>query len=444
VQQANKLAFLIFGALRSFFGIVFLRTSSDRVSQTSGTLNASRMWSKGRIFREYGLLLCATGLLFLLGTPIVEALADEPSDCYTLTSLVDMPWVNLSILLHDEEFAHRRTCALGSTHHRMRQAYALPRSSERVLLHPTAATIENDATFFLIHVNKCGGSSLKALFEQVARGRGWRTSRGATPKNPVILNLRNQVMAGLSPTTDLVAYGHAETWVSFIQRITGQRLDGQPLGEGKIMGDQPRTRLISGALALGLGDLFVGGKRSAYLISLRDPLSRVISEYDFFAMKGRGGPGGQVKWTEEMKASGSWGDTGIVEFLEQGIGSANLAVTRLSHGCGVESCAPSQLETAKRNLLHPCVRYLLLDKMGDGLSRLGSQWGSFFSESAALYNRSPFLENVRVDTDPATLKQLEHPVVLRRLQELLAPDIALFNFAVSNYFRQWEQPIALC
>ena len=402
------------------------------------------MWPKGRTFRGRGYCVVTTGLLLLLRALVSGALGEQTPACYTLTNLVEMPWVNLTVLLHDEEFAHRRTCALGSKHHRMIQSYALPRSSERVLLHPPRATLEDDATFFLIHVNKCGGSSLKALLERVARGRRWRISRGATPKNPVIQNLRDQVNAGLSPSTDIVSFDPAETWVSFIQRITGQLLDGTVSSKGDRRRDEPRTRLVSGALALGLGDLFEGGKRSAYLISLRDPLSRVISEYDFFAMKGNGGPGGQVKWTEEMRVSGSWGDIGIVEFLERGIGSANLAVTRLSHGCGVESCASSQLEVAKKNLLHPCVRYLLLDDMSDGLNRLGSQWGPFFSEAAALYDQRPYIENVRVDTDPATLQQLEHPVVLRRLEELLAPDIALFQFAVANYARQWEQPVALC
>ena len=103
---------------------------------------------------------------------------------------------------------------------------------------------------------------------------------------------------------------------------------------------------------------------------------------------------------------------------------------------------------AIHNLGHPCVRYLLLSKLDDGLARLARAFGPdldltglpqehvhTIDQQPAPSPGSPPFAAAQLAADPS----LEHS-----LRAAIAPAIRLYRFAEAKYELQWARPAVSC
>jgi hypothetical protein len=307
----------------------------------------------------------------------------------------------------------------------------------------TDERLADEAAVTFIHVFKAGGSTVKNVITLSALLGGWWTS--------------------IAPS-DI-------GWPSFVV---------QPEEERSI------PRYISGAH--GLGHCELTARPCVYFTVLRDPLDRLVSEYDYFCVKGREG---RKEWNADWKRSGTPlsrrcpaavpplpltrglacdcalnrsrldcdalpGACGasLVEWAERSyqrpkpnIGEWNWAddgsnSTLSSHpnflldrfsGSGAGDTATCALEDAQHNLGHPCMRYLLLPKGGEGmaslelqLERLAGQLGPVFNATlrhALGFQGHMTWKNVNGGKSPTTREQMQDEEVKQRVRELIAPDL---------------------
>ncbi len=110
----------------------------------------------------------------------------------------------------------------------------------------------------------------------------------------------------------------------------------------------------------------------------------------------------------------------------------NFLLDRLSSSGGGTSSACA-LEDAKHNLGHPCMRYLLLPKPGQGMPTLESQVARLAGQLGPVFNATLVhalgfqghmtWKNVNSAKSPKTRQQVKNEDVAQRLRILMAPDI---------------------
>ena len=101
------------------------------------------------------------------------------------------------------------------------------------------------------------------------------------------------------------------------------------------------------------------------------------------------------------------------------------------------------MKAAKANLIHPCMRYVILEKMEDGAAHLAKQFGSalrpMFQELAdkdEVDNKEPYNERVS--------SQMNNATIVAELRRRLKTDIEIYDHAVKHYEDQWTRPLESC
>jgi hypothetical protein len=254
-------------------------------------------------------------------------------------------------------------------------------------------------------------------------------------------------------------------------------------------------RVVWGGNSMGLCQ-HLPGRPCIYLTILRHPVQRLVSQYNYVCVRGMEG---RKDWTPEWRRKNRC-DIGIIEFLTQtNITSRNFLHERLTRSCHGNGCAAN---VAKANLRNPCMRYLLLDKLEDGLTRLkgllGDGLAPFFDdllssqvhdsaaadtddlanvdhsrvlgdvdeETGALAGSNEGPQHTDLSPPPRmstatktteaspqrnrtpyakrTMDILEDPKMMARLAHELRHDVDLYEYAVKEYDAQWTRPLVSC
>ena len=206
-----------------------------------------------------------------------------------------------------------------------------------------------------------------------------------------------------------------------------------------------RREIFKGSLAMGFCDAVRAP--CGYVTVLRDPIERLLSHHAYSCAAGAEDRAG---WTAEMKKKGSC-DLDPASYFEQ-MGGVDVSVQLLAPRANPASrCA---LEQAKRNLRKPCVRFLLQERLRDGIARLSATIPGFagldedppesFLNAPAMGADVDMLGTKNQvagrlsDAQKARLERWRRdPDVLRRLKVLAAREIELYDFAVREYEKQW-------
>ena len=171
------------------------------------------------------------------------------------------------------------------------------------------------------------------------------------------------------------------------------------------------------------------------VVVLRHPIDRLISQYNYVCVEGKEG---RKKWLPSWKEKGQCPLT-LLQFLDTDLTSETFLIDHLARAgdgkCGVKF--------AFENLSHNCVRFLLLDKLSDGLFRLSKVWGPAMqphlfrmSQENSKKNHSPYPERVR--------SQAADPKIMKELNRRLRLDIEFYEAALAYYETQWERPLLSC
>ena len=289
--------------------------------------------------------------------------------------------------------------------------------SDHFYLHPAPSgkalsrnALSHRTVYVFIHVNKAGGTLLKEdVFKPAAIAHKWDGGGyGTVEVHSLDANCRHSVEnAGLA-----------------CGKIVPLTRCG-PIGGGKCP-----TRAVWGNLAL--DQCANRTQPCVQVIVLREPVSRLVSQYNYVCVDGRED---RKKWLASWKAADKC-PLSLEEFLlSPSLTTPSLMVKRLV-GIGGDPNSECALEQAKRNLIHPCVRFLLLDRLSDGLKRLSTAWGTAME---------PFLRRASRDDKrnaspypPRTIAQMENAAMMKRIRIRLQNDIKLYEFAQQMYEEQWK------
>ena len=309
---------------------------------------------------------------------------------------------------------------------------ATPALSEEQLVH--------DVLFVFIHVNKAAGTFIKSnIIFSFLRGNkqasgaalgtfgGWGWVPGSNSS---------------SPSTDIVQWAEGdlkkETEPSYFRcgRAMALPRHSKPLTIPPLNRTPCKMRFVWGALSLGLCDIFPG-QPCVYFLVLRNPIERAFSDYNYFCVQGAEN---RKKWKPGWQRC----PYDIVQYFDANVTSRSLLTERLTRGCD-GSCG---VEAALANLENPCVRYLLLDRVADGLDRLGDAFGpalrgSFRTLAANIRSASHSHSNASPYA-PRTVHQRRNPQIVAALKERIQPDLDLYNAAVARYEAQWTRSLVSC
>jgi hypothetical protein len=221
---------------------------------------------------------------------------------------------------------------------------------------------------------------------------------------------------------------------------TFEQISDYVLGHNRMLNQQEEDcplRFVWGNAAMGLCDHFPN-QPCVYFIALRDPLSRALSDYNYFCLDGAEG---KKKWTEEMIAKGECTMSPLQWFSAMRT-SPYFLQERLTRSCDA-SCG---LKVALNNLFHPCVRYILVENFVDGLMRLRDAFAPAFSDAIDRFLAMPRKVNKRghgLSRFKIKVKQYSN-ATLAKLREFLHEDYVIYNEAVKRYDEQWTRPIVSC
>ena len=365
--------------------------------------------------------------------------------------------------------------------------------------------------YAFLHVHKCAGTFVDNKLRVAAEKVRQKTSHGDTSQKGLEPNRH----AGLFPNFPLMELSTPETrrfmaWTfanarppppekSFSGDVggltaaeEGRKVDVSERRFGDYGADALRARYDAGerlfvksSEAMGFCD-FVDAP-CAYLTVLREPLERFMSYYAYICLLGAEN---REHWTEEWLAQGKC--TADPAQFARVISPAGFSmVDLLAPGGDATGRSGCRLAAAKRNLVSGCTRYLLLDRLDEGLRRLakavpdlrefaaperetsvlgegrpeglaaeGAKPNRFATVSAgaaaASLGRVSLAEQNSVngknsardalsEAQKALLARYEaDESIMAELREYLKEDKEVYDFAVARYEEQWDKPLATC
>ena len=202
--------------------------------------------------------------------------------------------------------------------------------------------------------------------------------------------------------------------------------------------------LVKGEYGMGLCD--VTAAPCAYVTILREPIERLVSFYRYICLQGAENHG---DWNTEWDVNDAAGcPLDIAEFYDARLRDAvnpGFTVNRHVHALapGGDPSSSCSVEVAKANLVAPCSRYLLFERMEDGLLRLpwvAPDFGRVRAEEEVL-NVAEVLSDVKQARLDGYLRD-EH--MMARLRTMAAADLELYKFATDKYDEQWSRKLDTC
>ena len=208
-----------------------------------------------------------------------------------------------------------------------------------------------------------------------------------------------------------------------------------------------RREIFKGSLAMGWCD--VVRSPCAYVTVLREPIERLLSLHAYSCVLGSEAKAG---WSDAMKKAGKC-ELDPATYFEK-VGGVDVSVQLLAPRANPASrCALSQ---AKANLVSRCMRFLLQDKLVDGVKRLAKSVDGFRG-----LDEPPPASFVNATYGGADVGMLEHgnaikdrlsstqkkkveawkkdENVMSRLRQLANREIELYEFALGEYETQWAR-----
>lgn len=288
----------------------------------------------------------------------------------------------------------------------------------------TESELEDEVVFAFIHINKAGGSTVKSRLEKIGKDNHMHVSHVGQIRGLQGWHTHRKV-----------------NWRRFASDFTVRpNFDGKPSEEhvwhglrGSPPPNKKPLRFFVGGLSLGLCEIYckIKGKcKCVYFTVLREPISRTISEYNYFCTRGAEK---HKKWSKKEHRVGQ-----CLRSLPDFMGSkktstSNFLVERGSRACDDPECG---MAVSIANLRHPCMRYLLLDRLDEGMHRLGTVFGKLFNttdEPMKHVNWNGLVEKPNLEGE-----------TLRRTKSLLVGDEKLYKLAEAEYEAQWDKPLYSC
>lgn len=206
----------------------------------------------------------------------------------------------------------------------------------------------NTTALVFLHISKSGGMTVRDILGSVAKRRGLGAVQLVTAR---------------------------KGWNQILQQCSDP--------EGRASNELCSQSLYSSTNGLGLCE-FINKPYCMYVTVLREPISRLLSSYNYFCTLGKeNGKGWQSGWTSCRYNEAQWA-TVMADHLSLQLGVNQAPLQRLSAAQASEQCADCPylatapkgvardaiLAAAKQNLASGAVRPLFLDSLAKDLQRL--------------------------------------------------------------------------
>lgn len=334
------------------------------------------------------------------------------------------------------EFRHRPLVRHGSL------SYLLPRPIPGTDYALNKDLLLNRVVFLFIHVNKAGGTFIKEeVFQRIANEHQWNGAGFGSLDGWNSFSKKCVPAKALEQSHETVIPG----WKRLSPKeafVCGKWADLSPCGPVIV---PPATacpfRLMWGSHAMGLCGAYPK-KPCVMLTVLRHPIKRVISQYNYLCIEGKEN---RKNWKPAWKEA-NFCPLSLLEFADSELTSQTFLIDHMARAAD-SKCG---LVIALRNLQHPCLRFLLLDKLVDGLQRLTQELGPAFrpvlEREARDANETLYSQSMKNHTPypNRTMVQVRDAGLMKELTERYKLDVTFYEKAVELYEKQWEIPLQSC
>jgi len=288
---------------------------------------------------------------------------------------------------------------------------------------------ERAMVYHFIHVPKAGGTYFN---EVLARVVGYLNSKfGTATPGPRAGGI--YPFWTTAPLLDATAHGVFHTTYDMAMKVS-------PFNTEKLAKDYAAGRRLFSKGSYNMGMCATTEAPCMYLTVLRNPFDRFMSHYKYSCLEGAEG---QAMWLPEWKNKGEC----PLDPLEWYQYTQGDDWTHLLAPGAYPRDSECHVETVKANLQSGCMRYLLTEKLGDGLMKMKKHLPDFSSFNPAAA-RGLFTNGSSSRLTPKLKARLDaynaDEEMMNTIREGLKHQFKVYDFAVEHYESHWEKPIATC
>lgn len=291
----------------------------------------------------------------------------------------------------------------------------------------------NTSMFYhFIHVPKAGGTNFQNVLTSVQNGLNRRY--GSALRQNLLPKQYFSSVYSTAPLIDTTIRGVAVTTHQMMLKD-----DGAFATDFLSQAYEKGQRIISkGPYSMGICS--TTDAPCMYLTVIRDPFERFMSHYKYSCLEGSEG---QSMWLPEWKAKGEC----PLSPYEWAVYTLGDDWTQLIVPGANPRHASCHDEAFMNNIMSGCVRYLLMEKLEDGLRKMKTRLPDFERLDIGV-ERSSFKNGSNGKLTPKLRERLnkymEDKVSINEIKKLLEYQTKMYQFAVDNYEKSWNRELETC
>jgi len=403
--------------------------SMPQLPQLGGTSEWRRMVSRGEVSRNDLNMAANVPVKTCSATP----LTNDANDYFIKKTIDALPDLAARLGTRGGDFPHSYDhhevvagFMTGTKNAREESPYALPSGGyvKEIKQHGDRAMV-----YHFVHIPKAGGTYFNEVLTNVMRSLNNKFG-SATPGAGAGGVYANWIT---NPLLDATAHGVFQTTHYMLNKSA-------PFGTAKLARDYALGRRMFSKGSFNMGLCSATYAPCMYLTVLRNPFDRFMSHYKYSCLEGAEE---RALWLPEWKAKGECPLDPLQWFqYTQGDDWTHL----LAPGAYPRD-SECHVETVKANLKSGCMRYLLTEKLADGLTKMRNHLPDFAGLNVNSA-KSLFTNESASRLTPALKARLDRYTsdkdMMDRIKKNMIHQFKVYEHAVENYEAQWKRPLETC
>lgn len=291
----------------------------------------------------------------------------------------------------------------------------------------------NTSMFYhFIHIPKAGGTNFQTVMASVQNGLNRRY--GSAVRRDLLPAGYFASAYSTAPLIDTTIRGVAVTAHQMMRKDKGA------FATDFLRGAYDKGQRIISKGPYSMGICSTTEAPCVYLTVIRDPFERFMSHYKYSCLEGSEG---QSMWLPEWKAKGEC-PLSPYEWAVYTMGDDWTQLLVPGVNPRHSTCHD---EAFKNNIMSGCVRYLLMEKLEDGLRKMKTRLPDFARLDIGV-ERGAFKNGSNNKLTPKLRDRLNKYMAdeksINEVKKLLEYQTKLYQFAVDNYEKSWDRELNTC